>query len=132
MEAFSFLPPTNASGKRKPTWPSKKRSHLDSHLALRTLPEAVFFGRRPTLSHVKAIREYHRALALDPELDEARNQLALIYSHIGYFATPYEKGETRPSQIRIITLQVIEWPETLAFQEAMKKLWMRCRQSRRM
>jgi eukaryotic-like serine/threonine-protein kinase len=35
--------------------------------------------------HEKAIREYRRALALDPTLDEARNQLALIYCHIGAF-----------------------------------------------
>jgi TolB-like protein/DNA-binding winged helix-turn-helix (wHTH) protein/Tfp pilus assembly protein PilF len=35
--------------------------------------------------HEKAILEYRRALALDPTLDEARNQLALIYCHIGAF-----------------------------------------------
>ena len=35
--------------------------------------------------HEKAIREYRRALALDPTLDEARNQLALVYGHIGAF-----------------------------------------------
>ena len=33
--------------------------------------------------HEKAIREYRRALDLDPSLDEARNQLALVYNHIG-------------------------------------------------
>lgn len=31
----------------------------------------------------KAIREYRRALELNPNLDEARNQLALIYNHVG-------------------------------------------------
>jgi TolB-like protein/DNA-binding winged helix-turn-helix (wHTH) protein/Flp pilus assembly protein TadD len=35
--------------------------------------------------HEKAIREYRRALTLDPTLDEARNQLALVYCHIGAF-----------------------------------------------
>jgi TolB-like protein/Tfp pilus assembly protein PilF len=35
--------------------------------------------------HEKAIREYRRALELDPTLDEARNQLALVYCHIGAF-----------------------------------------------
>jgi tetratricopeptide (TPR) repeat protein len=35
--------------------------------------------------HEKAILEYHRALTLDPSLDEARNQLALVYNHIGAF-----------------------------------------------
>src|SRR6185369_7218079 len=33
--------------------------------------------------HDRAIQEYHRALDLDPSLDEARNQLALVYSHVG-------------------------------------------------
>jgi len=33
--------------------------------------------------HDKAIQEYHRALDLDPSLDEARNQLALVNSHVG-------------------------------------------------
>ena len=33
--------------------------------------------------HEKAIQEYKNALALNPNLDEARNQLALVYSHIG-------------------------------------------------
>ncbi len=33
--------------------------------------------------HERAIGEYRRALSLDPNLDEARNQLALVYCHIG-------------------------------------------------
>ncbi len=35
--------------------------------------------------HEKAIREYRRALTLNQNLDEARNQLALVYCHIGAF-----------------------------------------------
>jgi serine/threonine protein kinase/lipopolysaccharide biosynthesis regulator YciM len=35
--------------------------------------------------HEKVIKEYRRALALDPGLSEARNQLALVYNHIGAF-----------------------------------------------
>jgi tetratricopeptide (TPR) repeat protein len=42
--------------------------------------------------HEKAIREYRRALALNPSLDEARNQLALIYCHIGYFDQALEES----------------------------------------
>ena len=33
--------------------------------------------------HDKAIQEYRRALKLNPSLDEARNQLALVLSHVG-------------------------------------------------
>ena len=35
--------------------------------------------------HEKAIQEYRRALTLNPNLDEAQNQLALVYNHIGAF-----------------------------------------------
>ena len=33
--------------------------------------------------HDQAIQEYRRALSLNPGLDEARNQLALVYGHVG-------------------------------------------------
>ena len=33
--------------------------------------------------HDKAIQEYCRALTLNPNLDEAQNQLALVYGHVG-------------------------------------------------
>jgi serine/threonine-protein kinase len=33
--------------------------------------------------HDQAIQEYRRALVLNPSLDEARNQLALVYGHVG-------------------------------------------------
>jgi len=35
--------------------------------------------------HDKVIQEYRRALALNPNLDEAQNQLALVYGHVGLF-----------------------------------------------
>lgn len=35
--------------------------------------------------HDKAIQEYRVALALNPNLDEARNQLAVVYGHVGLF-----------------------------------------------
>lgn len=33
--------------------------------------------------HDRAIQEYRRAIDLNPNLDEARNQLALVYNHVG-------------------------------------------------
>lgn len=36
-------------------------------------------------NHESAIRDYRHALALNPDLDEARNQLAIVYVHIGAF-----------------------------------------------
>lgn len=43
--------------------------------------------------HERAIREYRRALELNPNLDEARNQLALIYCHIGAFDAALEEAQ---------------------------------------
>ena len=47
--------------------------------------------------HDKAIQEYRRALDLNPSLDEARNQLALVYGHVGLLdeaLTELEKAVT--------------------------------------
>src|SRR2546423_9175962 len=41
--------------------------------------------------HEETIREYRRALALNSNLDEARNQLAIVYGHIGLFDEALEE-----------------------------------------
>lgn len=66
--------------------------------------------------HVRAIRDYRRAVALNPNLDEARNQLALIYCHIGYF-----EDALRESQEAALTnpnnhLAIYRTAQTFAFQ----------------
>jgi tetratricopeptide (TPR) repeat protein len=43
--------------------------------------------------HDRAIKEYRHALALNPGLDEARNQLALVYCHIGAFDEALEESQ---------------------------------------
>jgi tetratricopeptide (TPR) repeat protein len=43
--------------------------------------------------HEKVIREYRRALDLNPSLDEARNQLAVVYNHIGAFDEALNESE---------------------------------------
>ena len=43
--------------------------------------------------HDRAIKEYRQALALNPNLDEARNQLALVYCHIGAFAEALRESQ---------------------------------------
>jgi TolB-like protein/DNA-binding winged helix-turn-helix (wHTH) protein/Tfp pilus assembly protein PilF len=43
--------------------------------------------------HERAIKEYRRALTLDPTLDEARNQLALVYCHIGAFDEALQESQ---------------------------------------
>ena len=43
--------------------------------------------------HERAIREYRHALELDPTLDEAHNQLALVYCHIGAFDEALQESQ---------------------------------------
>ncbi len=43
--------------------------------------------------HEKVIREYRSALVLDSSLDEARNQLALVYCHIGAFDEALQESQ---------------------------------------
>lgn len=43
--------------------------------------------------HDRAIKEYQHALALNPTLEEARNQLALVYCHIGAFAEAHQESQ---------------------------------------
>jgi len=43
--------------------------------------------------HDRAIMEYRKALSLNPSLDEARNQLALVYCHVGAFAEALQESQ---------------------------------------
>jgi eukaryotic-like serine/threonine-protein kinase len=43
--------------------------------------------------HDRAIKEYQQALSLNPSLDEARNQLALVYCHIGAFDEALQESQ---------------------------------------
>ena len=81
---FLFTPGEN--------WEEKAFVALEKALSLDPdLPEAYLARGRLLWTpanhfpHEKAIQEYGRALALNPNLDEAQNQLALVYNHIGAF-----------------------------------------------
>ena len=64
----------------------EKALALDPELAVAHLARGrLLWTPANRFPHDKAIREYRRALRLNPSLDEARNQLALVYSHIGAF-----------------------------------------------
>jgi serine/threonine protein kinase/Flp pilus assembly protein TadD len=80
----------------------EKALSLDPNLAVAYLARGrLLWTPANHFPHVKAIREYRRALALNPNLDEARNQLALVYCHIGAFdealRESYEAVNTNPN-----------------------------------
>jgi TolB-like protein/DNA-binding winged helix-turn-helix (wHTH) protein/Tfp pilus assembly protein PilF len=65
---------------------SEKALALDPDSALAHLARGrILWTPANHFPHENAIREYRRAITLDPTLDEARNQLALVYCHIGAF-----------------------------------------------
>ncbi len=66
--------------------------------------------------HDKVIQEYRRALALNPNLDEAQNQLALVYEHIGLFDEALHELEKAVAINPSNTLARYHIGETLLFQ----------------
>jgi len=72
---------------------AEKALSLDPNLAVAYLARGrILWTPANHFPHEKAIREYRRALTLNPNLDEARNQLALVYCHIGAFDEALEES----------------------------------------
>ncbi len=96
---------------------AEKALALDPELAVAHLARGrLLWTPANHFPHEKAIREYRRALELDPNLDEARNQLALVYNHIGALDDARRELEravqTNPSN----SLAQFRIGETLLFQ----------------
>src|SRR5215475_13788307 len=66
--------------------------------------------------HEKSIKEYRRALTLDPSLDEARNQLAVVYNHIGAFDQALQELQKAITVNPTNNLAQFRIGETLLFQ----------------
>jgi DNA-binding winged helix-turn-helix (wHTH) protein/TolB-like protein/Tfp pilus assembly protein PilF len=95
----------------------EKALSIDPHLAVAYLARGrLLWTPANHFPHVKAIREYRRALALNPNLDEARNQLALIYCHIGYFEEALREAQEAASTNPNNNLAVYRTAQTLVFQ----------------
>jgi TolB-like protein/DNA-binding winged helix-turn-helix (wHTH) protein/tetratricopeptide (TPR) repeat protein len=96
---------------------TEKALALDPNLAVAYLARGrLLWTPANHFPHEKAIREYRRALELNPNLDEARNQLALVYCHIGAFDEALRELEravaTNPSN----ALAQFRIGQTLVFQ----------------
>jgi len=95
----------------------EKALSLDQNLAVAYLARGLLLWTPANhFPHEKAIREYRRALSLDPNLDEPRNQLARIYCHIGAFDEALQEShraiETNPNN----NLAQLRIGQTLNFQ----------------
>jgi tetratricopeptide (TPR) repeat protein len=81
---FFLFVPNDHESKEKAFAASEKALTIDPDLAVAHLARGRYLWTPANkFQHQAAIREYRRALELNPGLDEARNQLALIYNHIG-------------------------------------------------
>src|SRR5258705_3090510 len=73
---------------------AEKALALDPDLAVAHLARGrILWTPANHFPHEKAIQEYRRAVALNPSLDEARNQLALVYCHIGAFNEALQQSQ---------------------------------------
>jgi tetratricopeptide (TPR) repeat protein len=79
--------------------------------------------------HEQAIQEYRRALALDATLDEARNQLALVYNHIGAFEPALRELRQAVALNPTNSLAQFRIGETLLFQGKYEQALASLRQS---
>jgi TolB-like protein/DNA-binding winged helix-turn-helix (wHTH) protein/Tfp pilus assembly protein PilF len=80
---FSFAP-TEKDLTEKASVAVEKAFRLDSYAAAGYLARGrLLWTPEKQFPHEKAILDYRQAIASDPNLDEARNQLAIVYCHVG-------------------------------------------------
>jgi len=96
---------------------SEKALSLDPNLAVAYQARGrILWTPANHFPHEKAIREYRRALTLNPHLDEARNQLALVYCHIGAFDEALRESQEAVTTNPINNLAQLRIGQTLNFQ----------------
>jgi TolB-like protein/DNA-binding winged helix-turn-helix (wHTH) protein/Tfp pilus assembly protein PilF len=96
---------------------AEKALALDPDLAVAHLARGrLLWTPANHFPHEKAIREYRRALTLDPTLDEARNQLALVYCHIGAFDEALQESREAVTSNPNNNLAQLRIGQTLNFQ----------------
>jgi TolB-like protein/DNA-binding winged helix-turn-helix (wHTH) protein/Tfp pilus assembly protein PilF len=120
-QAYSWKQFLFSPGERK--WEEKafvsaeKAIALDPDLAVAHLARGrILWTPANHFPHEKAIQEYRRALALNPSLDEARNQLALVYCHIGAFDEALQESQKAITTNPNNNLAQLRIGQTLNFQ----------------
>lgn len=96
---------------------AEKALKLDPNLAVAYVARGrLQWTPEKRFPHEKAIKDYKHALTLDPNLDEARNQLALVYCHIGAFDKAMEESKQAIATNPNNSLAQFRIAETLNFQ----------------
>ena len=95
----------------------QKALDLDPDLAVAYLARGrLLWTPENRFPHERVVGEYRRALSLDPNLDEARNQLALVYCHIGAFEDAMRESQHALASNPTNSLVQFRIAETLNFQ----------------
>jgi len=96
---------------------AEKALALDPDLAVAHLARGrILWTPANRFPHEKAIQEYRLAVSLNPSLDEARNQLALVYCHIGAFDEALQESEKAVTTNPNNNLAQFRTGQTLNFQ----------------
>ena len=96
---------------------AEKAIALDPDLAVAHLARGrILWTPANRFPHEKAIQEYRRAVELNPSLDEARNQLALVYCHIGAFDEALQESQKAVATNPINNLAQFRTGQTLNLQ----------------
>ena len=124
---FLFDPGNERQWAEKAFLASEKAIAIDPNLAVAYLARGrALWTPANRFPHDRAIQEYRKALAADPNLDEARNQLALVYNHIGAFDEALHELEAAVQTNPGNTLARFRIGQTLGFQgkyeESLKSL----------
>jgi len=96
---------------------AEKALALDPDLAVAHLARGrILWTPANHFPHEKVMQEYRRALTLNPSLDEARNQLALVYYHIGAFDEALQESHKAVTTNPNNNLAQLRIGQTLNFQ----------------
>ncbi len=114
---FFLFTPDETQWEEKAFVAVEKALSLDPDLAAAHLARGrLLWTPANHFPHEQAIQEYRRALALNPSLDEAQNQLALVYSHIGAFDQALQELQKAVAVNPSNNLAQFRIGETLVFQ----------------
>ncbi|MCM3873346.1 MAG: tetratricopeptide repeat protein, partial [Pyrinomonadaceae bacterium] len=96
---------------------AEKALSLDPNLAVAYVARGrLLWTPANHFPHEKAIREYRRALSLNPNMDEARHLLALVYCHIGAFDEALQESQKAITTNPNNNLAQLRIAQTLNFQ----------------